>query len=188
MSKKSFICITENLVFKNKWIELYDDIVIKPDGEKGSYIRLTYHNNPPGVVVIPQLPDGRVLLIKVNRYAIGKESLEFPRGGGNIDETLDVAGARELFQETGLSVEKFKFLGYHYPDTAIMMTKAGVLLAELKEGDETILNINTNEAINGAQFVRVNELWEMVAKGKINDGFTLGALALLQAKKNGGNS
>ena len=41
------------------------------------------------------------------------------------------------------------------------------------------MNINTNEAINDAQFVKIIE---MVAKGKINDGFTLGVLALPQAK------
>ena len=51
-----------------------------------------------------------------------------------------------------------------------------------KKGDETNLDINTNEAINDDKFAIVNKLLEMIAKGKITDGFTIAAYTLANLK------
>src|SRR5262245_16888096 len=122
--------VTEKVVYQNKWICLYDDAVRFPDGTMGTYIRLSYHGNPPGVVIIPQLPDGRLLLLRIFRYAMNEESLEFPRGGGQVGKKVEQLATEELQEETELVARSWTLLGSHRPDTAIMMTEACVLLAE----------------------------------------------------------
>lgn len=182
MSKKEFKRIKEILVYQNKWIELFDDKVLMPNGLEGSYVRLKYHDNPLGAIIIPKLPDGRFLLLKVYRYAIDKELFEFPRGSGANEESILEVGVRELFEETGLHSSNVKLIGYLYPDSAIMMTKVGVVLAELKKEDEKKITVNSDEAINNSIFVTYDEIWSLVSKGEITDGFTLGALSHYQAE------
>ena len=173
--------VKECLVYENSRIQLYDDDVRRPDGAMGKYIRLSYHGNPRGVVIVPRLPDGRLLLLRIRRYAVQDESLEFPRGGGRPGELLEAAAERELKTETGLTSLKWSLMGYHRPDTAIVMTEVGVLLADLDSGAEHNLKPNPREAISAGIFGQVSEVWDWVRKGDIRDGFTLGALALLRA-------
>ncbi|TAL16612.1 NUDIX hydrolase [bacterium] len=180
MSNK-FELIQKRLVYENKWIEVYDDIVSCPNGCNGTYIRIKYHDNPVGVVVLPRLPDGRMLLIRVNRYATGGSFWEFPRGGGRKDELPEVSANRELTEETTLVAEKFEHLGFQYPDNAIVMTMVAVFIAHLPTDAEKLLYVKSDEAIIEGKFLNFNEIISMVRQGTITDGFTLSALALYQA-------
>jgi 8-oxo-dGTP pyrophosphatase MutT (NUDIX family) len=180
-----FVRLQERLVYENRWIQLYDDIVEMPDGNEGTYVRLQYHHNPVGVVVIPLLPDKRVLLVDVNRYAIDRFSKEFPRGGGKIGESLEQSAIRELSKETNIVPDALHSLGYLFPDNAIMTTKVGVVVANCPIDSIEHICTNPNEAIVSASFLPLTDVWSMVASGDITDGFTLGALALYEAKEHG---
>jgi ADP-ribose pyrophosphatase len=169
-------------VYKNKNIKLYDDIVLRPDGERGTYIRLTYHDNPPGVVIIPRLPDNRFLILRLHRYAVSHDSWEFPRGGSRAGENLESSVSRELKEETGLEANNLEIIGRQNPDSAILMTSVCIVLAALDKNAVKKLKINKEEAILEAKFISLNGLIEMVGQGMITDGFTLSAMTFLHAK------
>ncbi len=173
--------ISENIAYQNERVVLYDDTVERPDGTSGRYLRFSYHGNPLGAVVVPRLPDGRFLLIQIHRYAVDSDSLEFPRGGGHLGETVEQVASRELNGETGLAAKQCRLLGFLRPDTAIVMTEVGVVMAELDEAAEASFRPGVNEAISGGRFATLDEVWNLVANGSIRDGFTLGAMALLHA-------
>src|SRR3954468_6920603 len=88
----------ENLVFSNKFGELFDDEVEGPSGAPGNYLRWRWTNR--GIVVVGRSPLG-TLFISTYRYPPGLASLELPRGGWEGDETLQEAALREFAEESG---------------------------------------------------------------------------------------
>lgn len=179
--------IKEILVYENERIQLFNDDVEWSDRRKGTYLRLTYHGNPKGAVIIPRHPDGRLLLLKIYRYAVSEVSLEFPRGGGHSGENVKDAASRELKDETNLIPINRRLLGYLRPDSAILMTEVGVVLAELEDDAEKVLRPCSREGIEEARFYARKEISKLTSTGGIRDGFTLGALALLQAYESAGD-
>jgi len=112
---------------------------------------------------------------------VDEDSIEFPRGGSNPGESIEDAGRRELNEETGLSAIGWRLLGYHRPDAAIVMTEAGVLLADLDDRAEREAMPTQSEGIADVILADTAEVWTWLRSGMIRDGFTLGALALLHA-------
>jgi 8-oxo-dGTP pyrophosphatase MutT (NUDIX family) len=53
------------------------------------------------VTVVPFTDDGRFVLIRQYRHAVGIVDLQFPAGGADPDEDADHAARRELEEETG---------------------------------------------------------------------------------------
>ncbi|HEY3704268.1 MAG TPA: NUDIX hydrolase [Terracidiphilus sp.] len=173
----------EKLVYANSFIELFDDEVIRPDGTPGTYVRLRYRGNPPGVVILPRFADGRYVLLAVNRYAAGEESLEFPRGSASTDESAEQGARRELEEETRLVASSSRLLGYLRPDTAIVETEVRVFLMEIPEEQIASIELDeAGEAISSYQLLALGEIWAKIRAGTIRDGFTIGALGLLAAQ------
>ncbi len=69
-----------------------------PGGAIGDYYDLDV---PGSVMIIPELDDGQLVLVKQFRYLIGKESLELPCGGLDWGEDAAEGARRELAEETG---------------------------------------------------------------------------------------
>lgn len=57
--------------------------------------------HPEAVVVVPRLADGRLLLVRQFRFAVGQELVEFPAGTLQAGEEPEGCAARELWEETG---------------------------------------------------------------------------------------
>lgn len=57
--------------------------------------------HPGAAVILPVLPDGRLVLIHVYREAVRQELLELPAGTIDPGETPAACAARELAEETG---------------------------------------------------------------------------------------
>ena len=169
MKKTIIKRIKENIVYQNKWIKVYDDIVIHPDGNQGSYLRISYHSNPKGIVIIPEFSDHRVLLLRSFRYAIGKELYELPRGTSDKHETVEQAALRELKEETNVDAKVNIVLGSFYPDSAIMMTEVAAVHVIIGENQNFELKLSKNEAIDGSILVCIDELKKMVFNGEIKD-------------------
>ncbi|MBL8833231.1 MAG: NUDIX hydrolase [Rhodospirillales bacterium] len=81
-----------------------------------------------GVAVLPVLPDGRIVLLRNWRHAVGSWSWEVPKGF--IDEGEDPAAAarRELAEETGLAGDLVP-LGEAFSEPAVLATSAALFLA-----------------------------------------------------------
>lgn len=66
------------------------------------------------VVVVPILDDGRVVLIRNERFAVGKTLLELPAGTLEDGEEPAICAGRELTEETGYVAQRIEPLTSFY--------------------------------------------------------------------------
>jgi ADP-ribose diphosphatase len=70
--------------------------------------------HPGAVVIMPQLADGRLLLIAQYRFAVGETLLEFPAGTLEPGEAPLECARRELVEETGYRADHWHPMGIIY--------------------------------------------------------------------------
>ena len=92
--------VSRRLEYKNPWLEVFHDDVIRPDGQPGIYGVVHFMNRAIGVVPLDEATD-RVLLVGQYRYTVDHYTWEIPEGGGLLDEEPEAAARRELAEETG---------------------------------------------------------------------------------------
>ena len=102
--------ITSKKLFSETWMNIRIDTCEKPDG---TIVTPYYvYDFPEWVTAVAITKDGKVILERQYRHALGITGLEIP--GGCVDKTdasFDAAIARELLEETGYRFEKFEYLG-----------------------------------------------------------------------------
>jgi 8-oxo-dGTP pyrophosphatase MutT (NUDIX family) len=176
MSLRNWQRISRRLVYKNPWIKLWEDKVVRPDGEKGIY---GFLEKPPGVFIIAlDGNDDSIYLLKQFRYTINKSIYELPAGVIN-DPDLLMNAKRELKEETGITANRWQHLGEFYVAPGHETIKIHAFLAtdlidnsikaDGQDGDEAILKIIK---------VKVSDLPMMIRQGKIECGITLASLNL----------
>jgi 8-oxo-dGTP pyrophosphatase MutT (NUDIX family) len=101
---------TENK-YKDEFIELYVDQVIKPNGEPGHYATVRLKS---GVAILPIDGEGNVYLTKQFRYAIGKDSIEVISGGIEEEGSPLEAAKRETEEEVGVKAKEWIEAGYFH--------------------------------------------------------------------------
>jgi len=85
-------------IYRGKIVTLHVDTIRQASG-RSTIREVVLH--PGGVAAIPVLEDGRLLLIRQFRYAIGKYILELPAGKLDSGQTPLDTIAREIEEETG---------------------------------------------------------------------------------------
>lgn len=156
-------------VFEGKFISIDRDDVELANGQK-SFREVIRH---PGGVVIVAHKDDSILLVKQYRYPISKVELELPAGKLEYGENPDEAAPRELEEETGYIAKTWKSLGYIYTtpgicDEKLYLYYATDLIFKKQNPDE-------DEIIEYFEY-NLKEVFELIAKGEINDSKTICAL------------
>lgn len=83
-----------------------------PDGDR--FERDIVHH-PGAVVVVPLTADGKVVMVRQFRAAIGDDLLEIPAGKRDVDgEATEVTAARELAEEIGRRAGRLELLARFY--------------------------------------------------------------------------
>ncbi|ETF04658.1 hypothetical protein W822_01630 [Advenella kashmirensis W13003] len=113
-------------IYKNPWIEVTEDKVIRPDGTDGIFGLLDMKD---GVAILPVFPDGQVILGKEYKYAQQKEMIEIIGGGIDENESINEAASRELAEEAALKAGKFHYLGPTDPFTTLVRTRDHLFIA-----------------------------------------------------------
>jgi len=85
--------------FGEKWLTVRRDTVELPSGRVMDDFFVW--QCPHIVTVVPYTVDGRFVLIRQYRHALGIIDLQFPAGAAEPGEPADLAAARELAEETG---------------------------------------------------------------------------------------
>lgn len=166
LMKNPFTLIDSKAIYKNPWIQVREDKVIRPGGKEGIFGVVTM---VAGSTVLPLTSDGYVYLTKEYKYAIGSESTELISGAIDGDETPLEAAQRELQEETGLIAEKWTDLAVVDPFTTVVLSPNHMFLAENLTTDET--NLDEGEVIN-LEKVTFKEALRMVMDGEITHGAT----------------
>ena len=165
---------TTRTVYENAWVRVREDTVTRPDGSPGVYgVTEMKH---PAVFVVPVTEAGEVVLVRMQRYPIDRESIEVPAGGSDGEEPL-VAARRELLEETGRSAASWTRLGEFYSLNGVADARADVFLARHLTG-EGQGHDGAAEGISGLLLVPWTEAMDLVRSGAIHDNETIAALML----------
>jgi ADP-ribose pyrophosphatase len=95
-------------VLQGSFLEVRRDHVQLPDGSAATR---EYVQHGGAVAVIPVLDDGRLVLVRQHRYAVGKVLLEWPAGKLDAGEEPLACAQRELLEETGYTAREWAFAG-----------------------------------------------------------------------------
>lgn len=158
----------EKRVFRNEYIGLRNDEIIRPDGEKGNYIVI---ENPDFVDVFCRTPSGKFLMVYQYRYPWQKFSWEPPAGiiEPERDKSPEDAARREVEEETGYKVESLIKLAQVHP-FAMCAGWAHVFFAEVSPTGQ--------QKLDPGEFLRFEEkkpkeIDILIEKGKFLHGMAL---------------
>jgi ADP-ribose pyrophosphatase len=99
-------------VFEGKLLHVKRDTVRLPDGKTATR---EYIAHPGAVMIIPRLPDGKLLMERQFRYPLARIFIEFPAGKIDPGEDPAATAARELLEETGYVAERWSHIGTLHP-------------------------------------------------------------------------
>ena len=113
-------------MYRDPWVTLTRDEVVRPDGKPGSYV---FVNLKPGVSVLALDADDNVYLTSEFHYGVGEVTLETVSGGVEPGEAPLVCAQRELQEEIGIEAEHWTHLGRTDPFTANVVSPTALYLA-----------------------------------------------------------
>jgi ADP-ribose pyrophosphatase len=164
--------VSSETVFQGRLLEVRRDTVRLPDGRLA---KREYIVHPGAVLVVPVLPDGRLVIERQFRYPLGRVFIEFPAGKLEPDEPALVTAQRELIEEAGYAAEQWTRLGVIHPLLAYsteaidLYVATGLTHVGAKLDDGEFLEIGT---------MSVGEMFAAVDRGLITDAKTVTALCL----------
>jgi len=94
------------------FLHAFRDTVRLPDGSQASR---EYVIHPGAVMVVAELPDGRLVLERQFRYPVQSVMIEFPAGKLDAGEASLSCARRELLEETGYSAKQWARAGVLHP-------------------------------------------------------------------------
>ena len=154
------------------------DLVRDPAGKVFAYERLLPAVAKGAVVTVPVCEEHYALLRQF-RHAIRREQYAFPRGFGEEGLSAEENAAKELEEELGARVLSVRTLGSVAADSGISSTSVVVVACEI---DRTVLK-KDYEGIQDVVLLSKEDLTRWIVSGRIDDGFTLSAWALLRAEE-----
>ena len=133
---------------------------------------------PDWVNVIAVTLDGKIVLVRQFRYGANSFSLEVPGGVIERGELPEVAGVRELQEETGYVGSPARIIGAVQPNPAIQSNRCHFLLVEHAIA-KMPLAWDQDEEIE-LNLLPVEEAFALARSGEITHSLTLNALFLFE--------
>jgi ADP-ribose pyrophosphatase len=159
--------IDGELAYDGHFLKVSRDRIRLPDGSE-SVRELIRH--PGAVVILPLLPDGRVLLERQFRYPNDRVFIEFPAGKIDPGEDPLACAKRELEEETGYSAAEWNFVCTIHNAIAYSDEHLDIFLARgLQEGQAKLDEGEFLELFSAT----IPELLDMVRRGEITDVKTI---------------
>ena len=164
-----FPVVGSERIYDSRWCGLRKDRIDLGDGEIQDHHVFEVTD---AVVIVPVLPDGRLLLLWQYRHPLGHSHWELPAGRMHEGEEPERAAERELAEETGHRARRLERVQGFFPINGISRHHAHVFLAhdclELPEGTDHESSERMSVHALGPDVVRAK-----LFAGEIEDGFAL---------------
>lgn len=162
--------LRSKVIYKGPVFGVRRDEVLEPGGVRTTREVITH---PGSVVILPLLPDGRILLVRQYRHATRQFLWELVAGRIERGENPRRAAARELLEETGYRAKRYRLFLDIFPTPGFLEERMYILLAqELTSGDA---RPEEDEKIISRAFGR-SQLRQMIRRGKLRDAKTIAGL------------
>jgi 8-oxo-dGTP pyrophosphatase MutT (NUDIX family) len=156
--------ISSEYLFNDLWFRVRKDKCISPSGKiiDPYYV----YEFPDWVNAVPVTQEGKIILVKQYRHALGEVCTEIPGGCvDSSDQDFRHAIARELLEETGYSFSDYQYLGKisANPSTNSNLMHMFLATGGVKTGDQ---QLDANEEIEVGIF-SVEEVKKLIRENKI---------------------
>ena len=164
--------LDSTLIYDGDLLHLYKDNVLLPNGKR---FTREYIKHCVAVAVVAMDDDGKIVIEHQFRYPFHKEMIEVPAGKLDYEgEDLLEAVKRELFEETGITAQKYEYLCPFFPVCAYSTETIHLFYATgLSFSDKR--DLDTDESIN-IEMVPIKDVVQMIYDGKIEDAKTQAAV------------
>jgi ADP-ribose pyrophosphatase len=168
-NKKARILKSE-IIYEGKAFGVRRDELIEPTGVRTTREVVTH---PGSVVVLPVLPDGRIVMVRQYRHATRQYLWELVAGRMEPGENPKKGAQRELIEETGYRATKFRVFLDVFPTPGFLEERMYILLAEGVSAGEAAPE--EDEKIVVTPFTR-KQLERMMRTGKLKDAKSIAGL------------
>jgi len=169
----SITTLSTREVYRNHWMRVREDEIIRSNGEKGIYGVV---DKEDGAIILP-IDQGRVWLVEQFRYTIQERAIELPQGGWEmaVEDPEDLARG-ELREEMGLDAAEMTKLGTLWIAYGFLRQRQHVYLASGLTEVEKEPDPEEHDLV--VRSVPVAEFEQMMLDGVIRDNCTLSAWGL----------
>lgn len=137
--------------------------------------------HPGASAIVPLTQDGRVVMLKQYRHAIGAYIWEIPAGTFNGQEDPLVCARRELTEETGYRAETWERLGSVTPVPGYSDERIQIYLA--RELTPASQHLDKDEFLE-VHTIPLTHVVQMIVAGEIQDAKTVMGIFLTLSKMN----
>ena len=167
--------ISTKKLFEHPRLVVEEDEVELESGKKIDYLRYGYGGD--GVVLIAKNEKGEILFNREYSYVPNRVLLQLPMGKIEDGESPEVAGNRELQEETGRKANKIEVKGFYFQNHRRSNNKGIVLLAtDLAESK--LKGEAEEEGIESNVWIPSEQINSLIASGDIVDADTLSSLRI----------
>jgi ADP-ribose pyrophosphatase len=174
---RTIATLTSREIYRNRWMRLREDEILRSNGEKGIYGVVEKHD---AAIILPLDLSGdgvRVWLVEQFRYTIEERALELPQGGWEMEiEHPEELARGELREEIGMDAAQMTHLGTTWIAYGFTRQKQHVFLAtgltpvqRDPDAEEHDLSVHS---------VTVDEFERLMLDGTIRDCSTVAAWGL----------
>ena len=174
-----FTKLHETAIYAGPVFTLAEVTFQSPDGEE---FQRQYVRHRGAVAVVPLTDDGKVILVSQYRGSIESDLLEIPAGLLDVEgESLEVAAARELREETGMEAKHLELLTTVVPAPGMTDERVAIFVAHgLREVGQD--RKGPEEKYMTMVSITVTEALAMTRSGAIVDGKTIIGLHLVAGR------
>lgn len=164
--------LAEEYVFDGKVFRVRRDRVRYRDGEE-THFDVVEH--PGAVTMVPVDDQGQIWFVRQYRHPAGASLLEFPAGTLEEGEEPESCARRECREEIGVDPGELHLLGSFYLAPGYSSELNHLFLA--RDLQEAPLDSDEHEEIS-VEIYPVDEVYDLIASGALQDGKTLAGLLL----------